>query len=122
MRDTVHQLAVSADRAPSLQTWLPCAEVHNFLPWVCRFLTDRGENILVPDGPGGAILIFDAPHSITGEGIVHVSLEDVLDRWDSMLQQVAYDHIAFVIRAKDGTGAVLTRWECSPAPAAMQLQ
>lgn len=117
MNNTVHHIAGLGDCAPSLQIWLPSGEIKDYLEWVCGFLTERSENILIPDGPGGAILILDPPDTVTSPDIVYLSVADAQKDWDAMLRRAAYDDTIFVIQANDGSGATLTRWECSPVPA-----
>jgi hypothetical protein len=101
---------------PSLQFWLPSAEAREHLPWVCAFLAERGENILIPDGPGGTILILDPPGTLQDPDLVRVTLDEALAGWDEMLRRVGREDAAFEISAGDGRGAVLARYEFSPEP------
>ena len=102
------------DQAPSLQYWLPSNEVRTYLDWICIFLTREGENIMIVDGPGNSRLILDPPDTLIDPGLVRIGVDEARADWDMILRKAAFDGHAFEITAADGSGAVLTRWECSP--------
>ncbi len=66
--------------------------------------------------PMDTLLILDPPGSLSDPETVRITVEGALAEWDSILRRVGCGGEVFEIVAKDGSGAVLSRWECSPLP------